>query len=214
MSRSNPAGAHWVAMRIAGLATATLLLAACSSDSSDSVMTPADSVMTPAAETCAPAPPGVSVGEYAFIIEGETEFRGKEAWWLADIGLITVGPEDKSGPADNGPVGQLFLFIDKPFVDDGQCKARVLDATMSTTDVRVGTGEELNGKLYELVSEEGQSGGSGSNLEVFIDLDFAGGSSLNGSVQLFLIRIIISPIEPPTFGETVGVQAEFTALRR
>lgn len=50
------------------------------------------------------------------------------------------------------PLGTLTLKIEKPTTYNGNMQAKVLFAQLSTTDKRVGTGEELNGRLYELKS--------------------------------------------------------------
>jgi hypothetical protein len=47
------------------------------------------------------------------------------------------------------------VLFDRPVTPDGTglCMAFVTSATMSTCDKRVGTGPEINGKLYELFED-------------------------------------------------------------
>jgi hypothetical protein len=85
--------------------------------------------------------------------------------------FVVLGYE-KEGP-DKEPHGGITLIFDEPrftaFRDDGgaiaydedgligdnwdkKCASKITSATLSTSDVRVGTGAELNGKLYSLVN--------------------------------------------------------------
>lgn len=91
-----------------------------------------------------PSEPGDDVGgrSYEFSIEREESeknqtFSGVKAKWNHDIGTIVLGPED-----EGEPLALLMISIDM--------SGNVISATLSTTDVRVGTGDELNGKLYQL----------------------------------------------------------------
>lgn len=69
-------------------------------------------------------------------------FEGVKTEWNLSSGIAVLGPED-----EGEPLGRLELVIGATNDDS---KVAIDVATLSTTDVRVGTGEELNAKLYAL----------------------------------------------------------------
>jgi hypothetical protein len=96
--------------------------------------------------------------------------EGSTTNYDSDLSFVVLGYE-KEGP-DKEPHGGITLLFDEPrfmaFRDDGgaiaynedsllgdgwdkKCASKITSATLSTSDVRVGTGAELNGKLYMLV---------------------------------------------------------------
>lgn len=100
--------------------------------------------------------------------------EGSSTNYDSDLGFLVLGEHAgaSEGP-DDEPIGGITLIFDEPgFVawrEDGgsvvyneefasgegwnkKCASKITSATLSTTDVRVGTGEELNGKLYSLVN--------------------------------------------------------------
>jgi hypothetical protein len=97
--------------------------------------------------------------------------EGSTTNYDSDLNFVVLGYE-KEGP-DKEPHGGITLIFDEPrftaFRDDGgaiaynedgligdnwdkKCASKITSATLSTSDVRVGTGAELNGKLYGLVN--------------------------------------------------------------
>ena len=103
--------------------------------------------------------------------------EGSTTNYDSDLSFVVLGYE-KEGP-DKEPSGGITLIFDEPrftaFNDDRRaieynedfvlgdgwdkkCASKITSATLSTTDVRVGTGPELNGKLYSLVDQVSDEG--------------------------------------------------------
>lgn len=100
--------------------------------------------------------------------------EGDIANYDPDLRFIALGEHAgaSTGP-DDEPLGGLTMFFDEPEVWHGtagpkRCLAAIVSATLSTTDVRIGTAEEINGKLYNLAEgfAQGEScPGTGPNKE-------------------------------------------------
>ena len=138
----------------------------------------------------------VPVTDSSGVVSYETgpAFSGSRAVWdRKPDGWIALGPE-----ATGEPVGQIAMTTTRP---DGECRASVVTATMSTSDVRVGTAEEINGKLYELVD-------AGQTVQVIhVNEDEFVGHLLR------LVELIILPTEAPRLGETIRVTGTFIARK-
>lgn len=94
-------------------------------------------------------------------ISGDIFFSGDITNYDSEIGLIALGEHAgaSEGP-DEEPIAGLTLFFATPQAGQSdswgrKCLSVINSATLSTTDARVGTSEEVNGKLYTLVA--GQS---------------------------------------------------------
>lgn len=85
--------------------------------------------------------------EGGFILNYDSEFKFLS---LGEHAGASAGP-------DKEPIGGLTLFFDEPGVSVDRCFAKIVSATLSTTDARVGTAEEVNGKLYKLAPEAEES---------------------------------------------------------
>lgn len=128
-------------------------------------------------------------GEFA-ILEGiETE-------WALDQGIVVLGPEEYtfSGPEDNGPpTWRLELGLRA-----GNDGIALIDyAAFSRTDVRRGTGAELNARLYTLSPT--------SAPECEVELISASRISADcGQRGLAMDRVLVNPDDVPD-RDTVGV---------
>jgi hypothetical protein len=129
---------------------------------------------------------------------------GTEAKWdLSDAtaldpnGWIALGPEDTGEP-----LAQLGMTMAAPTLNAaGNCIAPVVTAVLSTTDVRVGTAQQLIARLYERVGPEAGA----------VVFETIGPREASGSFLVSLQRVIITPNMPPTTGETITVSGTFVA---
>ena len=80
-------------------------------------------------------------------------FDGVRTEWNLSSGIVVLGPEDPvAGDTTNGPLARLELLIGATGTDG---VVAIDGATLSTSEVRVGTSEEANPKLFTLTSQGG-----------------------------------------------------------
>ena len=137
----------------------------------------------------------VSKAEYVIVITGDHErtIRGDDisSNWTPQDGLVYLGT-DKYKTED--PIGTLTMTIGSQISQDLNEHA-VLTATLSKTDRAMGTADQLNARLYELVE--------GTITEVEI-----GANYIKGSLGLKMERVLIYTWDEP---ESVNVIGTFTA---
>lgn len=88
-----------------------------------------------------PRPDGPSYTLRLQTSKGAYAITGRETTWDPEIGAITLGPEERT----DGPLAQLILRLTGGY-EAGT--AFLTNATLSTTDRRVGTADELNAMLF------------------------------------------------------------------
>lgn len=130
---------------------------------------------------------------------GEHDIDGN---WIQELGLIYLGADDV-----HEPLGTLTLTIDTPEVGKHGYQARILSATLSTTDVRVGTAAELNARLYELIpdtftTEPNCSPAFPNHIRILALSD----EQIQAYISLFMERVIVNPETP---AETIKVCGHF-----
>jgi hypothetical protein len=103
----------------------------------------------------------------------------------------------------------LTIGISPPVQHNGKCVAKVAYGTLAITDVRVGTGSELNGRLYEYVDES--CAGVDDN---FLYLSAFSPIAIQGLGGLRMRGTIISPNAPTELAEKINVRVSFIAHRR
>lgn len=132
-----------------------------------------------------------------------------------NLGLLVLGPED--GP-DKEPQAGLTLTFDEPIQQTGLswCFAEVTWAALATTDVRVGTGDEINGKFYELYEGANQCGSllgaPNQTATATVRVDYISRDVISGTACLGMQRVIYSPVAPPVYAEVITVVATFTVI--
>ena len=111
--------------------------------------------------------------------------------WDRDNGIIYLGTDD-----NNEPIGTITLIIGT--ITGGE--ANVIDAIVSKTDVRVGTGAELNGRTFFLP----EMGGTQKLENIKVGLNY-----ISGTLNLSLEGDVPYSDDPP---ESVAVTGEFVAV--
>ena len=119
--------------------------------------------------SCADQPTGPSeddetnlVAEYTLRIthnlgtdnENSVTHKGKVTGWNSETNFRSVylGPED----VENNLARLQFSFHPRSLVETG--RNAIISAQLSTSDVRVGTPAQINGKLYVMFGESGSNG--------------------------------------------------------
>ncbi|MDH3207556.1 MAG: hypothetical protein OEO79_13225 [Gemmatimonadota bacterium] len=115
-----------------------------------------------------------------------------DASWDYDAGTLWLGTDDLAEP-----LGTLTLTISE-HVADGLAVG-IENATLSMTDVRVGTALEINGRLY-------QQQGKGGGLWEAITREYI----VVHDLEIPMVRILINPGDLP---EAVKLKGNFQALR-
>ena len=131
---------------------------------------------------------------------GENLEGGK---WDPDTGLVWLST-DKA----NEPLGTLTLSIveDSEKVDG---YANVTGAILSTTDVRVGTGPQTNGKLYQQIERFAEGIDTDEN---FIKIKEIGANYIFVD-EFFIYMEVINGNDPNAEHNFVGVSGWFIALK-
>lgn len=124
---------------------------------------------------------------------------GTAATWLPDDGLLTLGPEEAGEP-----VAMLILH----FAQDPEHGPYVRKATLSKTDKRVGTSDELNAMLFGAIDAVGGASVPGCTKGVHsIEGLGIGNDWISGSVC-----VTLDGLEPADVPPSVTVQAQFAAF--
>ncbi|HEX5589291.1 MAG TPA: hypothetical protein VFX65_03245 [Candidatus Limnocylindrales bacterium] len=147
-------------------------------------------------------------------------WEGKVAIWEPEIGVIILGPEETGEP-----LAHLILDIGgERILAAGRVRLRepmpegfhfgpedqawwIRGATFSTTDVRVGTALEMNGKLYEL--EDGTPNQLTARCGNWIRVDEVYREYVVGSFCVAVDRVRVGEDDPP---ESLELQGSFVAL--
>lgn len=202
------------ALPLAALLVTLALIAACGPALDlDSVNNPSGPTLDPDSEL-EPGPDGTLVPSYRIYVGASEDDPGSEAYppddngseaiWSVDARTVTLGTEE-----EGEPLALLIIrFESEPVATPTGTIARVEFAALSTTDVRVGTAEQLNARYYEL--EDGECGpASGSIVAVRY---ISSGMVVADGMCLKMRRVIVSPVAPTEYGETVYVTGEFVAM--
>lgn len=127
--------------------------------------------------------------------DASLQFSGTVTNWSPDIGTLVLGTEDSGEP-----LAQLLTGID---ISGGYVEFP--GATLSTTDVRVGTGAEINGKLYDGVTYhclDDRSRPVPNLIEI-------GSNFIKARFCLDMVRVDLNGA-----GEMITVRGEFTAISK
>jgi hypothetical protein len=141
-------------------------------------------------------------GEYTFTIKGSAGgphiIKGEsvDTNWDPDLGLVYLGTD-----ATHEPLGTLTITISK--VENKQ--ADILTGVVSKTDVRVGTGSEINGRTFSLIFPVGV--GAATNK---LDSVVVGSNFISAKFEMSMERELYWPEDKP---ETVTVSGHFTAVK-
>jgi len=126
--------------------------------------------------------------------EGHT-FEGVKTEWNLNSGILVLGPEDTGEPLARL---QLTLSVG---LDN---YIRIVSGSLSTTDVRTGTSEELNAKLYTFVDYVDNGGHGIIPNEI---------NSTNVKIDPYILitmeRVIVNENDVP---ETISLGAKFNAV--
>lgn len=89
--------------------------------------------------------------EYTLEISGyKKDVRGYDvdSNWDSELGIVWLGTGE-----EYLPTGTLTIFIDTIITVSGEKQAWISSAILSTVDALTGTGEEINGKTYSLLTK-------------------------------------------------------------
>jgi hypothetical protein len=140
------------------------------------------------------------IAEYEFSLSGKQLIgQDVDSQWKPDDGLVWLSTDDKHED-QRELFGTLTLFIGPP-IFTGSEVLTVSSALLSTTDKLVGTGPELNGKLYSYMPES-----STADCE-HIEVVAATGSFIK-------VNYICMHMQEVNTGEVIKVRGSFTALAK
>lgn len=122
-----------------------------------------------------------------------------DEYWDIGTGLIYLGTDDILEP-----LGTLTMTIGAQFDSVGVLYVDILDATLSTTDVRVGNAWELNARLYQL--KEPTIVGAYRNV---IQISSLTDTRFEGFIYMRMERVIVHTTDTP---ETIKVDGDFAAF--
>lgn len=171
----------------------------------------------PEQSTCPGGPNGPVEADYSLVVTGDsvTNFiyppdgsGGTLTVWSPDIRTIVLGPEETGEPL----AGLNLEIAQAAYYAGDSCLAEVKWATLSTTQVRVGTSEELDAKLYELVPDACNNGLLNAGFS-YVRVASEGSSSIAvHDMCIRMQRVMVTPDNPPSYGEKITVAGVFTAL--
>jgi hypothetical protein len=141
--------------------------------------------------------------------------------WVYDPELGILAFDEHAGDTgrpDDQPTAGLTVLWQLEIVDN-VCLGVVTGAIMSTTDVRVGTAAELNGKSYELAGANARIDCPIPNTPLTLggrDILFyyVSPGTASGFLCLAMQEVIVSPIAPPEVGEPFRVFGRFSVNNR
>lgn len=118
--------------------------------------------------------------EYELVIVGkEKPLIGDsvDSNWDPSLGIVWLGTDE-----NNLPTGTLTIFIDTIITFSGEKQAWISSAILSTVDALTGTGEEINGKTYSLLTKaEMLEMGAESGIQ-FLDSVVVGANYISGEI--------------------------------
>lgn len=143
----------------------------------------------------------VGEGTYAFEIRNAIDPKatvsygpaGTETVWSPDIGTVVLGPEDHVGPQV-----QLILAIEGVRAEG--TRADVTSATMSMTNMRVGTADQLKAKAFTRLQA--------ADCNILSDVEI-GANYIRATFCIAMERIIVNPGDR---AEQRLLQGSFTAV--
>jgi hypothetical protein len=115
--------------------------------------------------------------------------------WDIDAGAIFMGTDDYEEP-----LGTLTLKIDSPVKTDTGTIAYIFEALFSTSDKRVGTADEINGRLYEL-----------NSLKSYVIIDEVAVNYIKvKDLMILMKRVLVNQGDEP---EEITVKGKFTVKK-
>lgn len=140
----------------------------------------------------------VSKSEYQIVITGDHERvlvgdNVESSQWIPEDGWVYLSADEF-----NEPLGTLTMSIGWKTEEEAYPEYYVASALLSKSDLKVGTAEELNARLYEMT-------------EGTITYAEFGANFIRGHLSLKMERVLNWPDDEP---ETVIVNGSFTAKSR
>ena len=146
--------------------------------------------------------------QYNFVVAGK-KYIGEniDSNWDPEWGIVYLGTDEK-----NEPTGTFTFFIDSLGTREGSTIAYLSSLTVSTVNVLVGTGAEINGKTYVPSGEKDRKPVL-QNVEIGVNK--RGEDYISGEIgHIFEGKFFLNftTIKNIITGETVVFKGSFTAI--